>query len=489
MALALSIGTPLGSPGGATLNSFTNFLDFYTIRIQDSVELGSDSMDFTLYIYNKVISPPEEGNEVFFQDLGQGTTEFAGVVTSISRSFGRERNEIKYECECKDYTYLLNRRYVNNVYSLNTINTLLGTSLTVITAGALFKAILTDLFNDSNNDIHYEYFKDNVSQIEDGPELREMTFDKIIPSQVFDSISNASGMIWNLGFDKEISLKLIETEPASQLPSITLDINNDLVNFFDFKEQGTVDDSGTELLLRDVRRESTGFHVDEFKGSEGQSHNGNDNKIFYLSRKPLDTVSISTVEKDTGGGFVEQDKNVEDVAGELTGGEGTSTDVFMFITSIDGGSYIRFSDANTVADTDDIKVTYKYTILDDSERVNIKCRDEMIRRTGGDGIHQFLYTQTSGMIVRDIDDLNQLEDIILERKCKVLKRGRFSSWTKGWKSGQWFIRLWTGVLIPEVMFVITVDKQVLTPADDPNINDNVIVSHITYSNIPHGVAF
>lgn len=483
MALELLIGTPIASPGGGSLDLYTEFVDFDSIRIQDSIELGSDSMDFTLRIYNHIQPPPLSGNEVFFQD--SGVTEFGGVLLSVNRQFGADDREVIYNCECQDYTYFLNRRLVNNIFSLSTINTLLGTSLTVITAGALFKAILTDLYNDSNQDIHYEYFKDNVSQIDDGPELREMTFDKVIPSQAFDSIAQASGMNWNLGFDKQVSLKLINDVAASQLPSITLDVINDITNYFNFSEQETIDGIGTELLLRDIRRQSTGFHKDQFKGSEGQSHNGNDNKIFYLSRNPLTTQSINTVKKNT----VTQVKNVEDVSGSLTGGEGTSTDVFMFITMLDGGSYIRFADANVVNDNDDIEIEYKYTIMDDSERVSTECMEEMQMRTGGDGIHQFLYTQTSGMIVEDIDNLYQMEDIILERKCKIIRRGKFSSWTKGWQSGQWFIRLWPGELIAEIMYIITVDKRVLTPADDPNIGDNVIESVINYANIPHGVSF
>ena len=136
----------------------------------------------------------------------------------------------------------------------------------------------------------------------------------------------------------------------------------------------------------------------------------------------------------------------------------------MFITGIDGGSYIRFADDNIVVDGDQILISYRYTITDDSENINGDCRDEMIKRTGGDGIHQFLYTQTSGMVIRDIDDLNQLEDILLSRKCKILRRGQFKVWQKGdlletiWIAGQTFERDLGSELSIERMYVISTDK-------------------------------
>ena len=44
-----------------------------------------------------------------------------------------------------------------------------------------------------------------------------------------------------------------------------------------------------------------------------------------------------------------------------------------------------------------------------------------------------------------------------------------------------------GKYINEDVWVINVNKQILTPADDPNIDDNIIQSTIQFANMPRGL--
>ncbi len=111
----------------------------------------------------------------------------------------------------------------------------------------------------------------------------------------------------------------------------------------------------------------------------------------------------------------------------------------------------------------------------------------MATRTGGDGVHEYVFAQTSGLRITDPNQLAEVRKNILARKGRILLRGQFKSWTKGWKAGQYFNRIWNDLSLNDEVYIIAVEKRVLTPADDPNLADNVIESVITYSNLPHGV--
>jgi len=465
MALTMTIG-----PSGATTGNYLPYVDMTSIVIEDSIEVAADSFEFTLVIYNHEINTPLEGYEVIFKD--GSTIEFAGIIVSITREFGPDFNVMLYHCVCKDYVYLLNRRFVNKTYSSQA-------------AGQTIKDILTDLESDSDSDIHYAFFKDNITNIDDGPTLAAQTYDKLIPTQVFDTIAQATGMRWWLGFDKQIYFKSITDVGAlsSPLSLNILTIDTDTDSYYDYQEEGNIEDIGTFLVLRGVRIKSTANMVDTFDGSAGQDHAGNTNKIFPLSRTPFTLADLTSVTKSTGGGGdIEQTLNAEDIDGSPPGGEGGATDVYRRIRN--EGSYVRFSNANTVLDADTIKITYRYSILEDFEGPEIDGINEMSIRTGGDGVHQFIYSQTSGLAIVDLNGYDAIESMLLLRKSIIQRRGSFKSRLKGWSAGDTFQRIWNRETLNDDMYVVSVTKRILTPADSPS--DNVIESAIVFSNFPYG---
>jgi len=473
MALTLTIGVPDTAQEANNPPSYIEYVRFETIVIQNSVQVASDTMEFDLLITNNEIDAPEAGKEVIFKD--GSTIEFGGVLTSIFRMFGPEPSTVLYKCSCKDYVYFLNRRLVNKLYASQA-------------AGQTIKDILTDLHSDSHSDKHYSFFKDNVGNVVDGPTLAAFTFDKIVPSQAFDMIAQSTGMQWWIDFDKQVYFKILNTSAASFLTALTLDVEVDTTTHFDFEEEESIDGIASQLILRDIRLLSTAPALDVFLGSNGRDHQSETNKIFFLSRTPFTFLHVLSVSKNTGsGGDVNQTLKFEDIDGQTTDGTGGATDVFVYVK--DEGSYVRFASANTVLDADIIKVRYKYVITDDLEDPDFSIVDELARRTGGDGIHQFLYSQTSGMKFVDLDDAEHVTQILRERKSRVLRRGSFSSWTKGWQAGQVFFRKWGTELQIEDMFVISVTKVVLTPDDSNNLSDNIIESTIQFSNVPYGIAF
>ena len=101
-----------------------------------------------------------------------------------------------------------------------------------------------------------------------------------------------------------------------------------------------------------------------------------------------------------------------------------------------------------------------------------------------------MYSQTSGMRFKNLDDAEHVIQLLRAKKSTILRRGSFSSWTKGWQAGQVFQRKWDShKLQSESMFVISVTKIVLTPDTSNNLSDTIIQSNIVYSNLPYGIAF
>ena len=121
------------------------------------------------------------------------------------------------------------------------------------------------------------------------------------------------------------------------------------------------------------------------------------------------------------------------------------------------------------------------------EAPDILVTRELANRTGGDGVHEFLFSQLSEIQVVDLEQLDILTGIILARKAKIHLIGSFESFTKGWTAGQTFQIKWNKLGIEEQVFVVNLKKQILSPFDDPNTGDNTIISEIEFSNVPRAI--
>ena len=97
----------------------SEYVDFKSIMITDTMEVTGDTMLFNLYmVADNVYGLPVIlgcGNEVILTD--DSTKEFAGTITSISREMGEGNQLVRYICTATDYTYMLNRRYVNATFN------------------------------------------------------------------------------------------------------------------------------------------------------------------------------------------------------------------------------------------------------------------------------------------------------------------------------------------------------------------------------------
>ena len=93
--------------------SVESYVSFSSVMIQDTMEVAGDTCNFDLYSYNDDFTPIV-GNEVIVED--GSTREFGGIITDVRTTKG-EASLIIYSVTCIDYTFKLDRRYINNEYS------------------------------------------------------------------------------------------------------------------------------------------------------------------------------------------------------------------------------------------------------------------------------------------------------------------------------------------------------------------------------------
>ena len=462
MAITLTIGG----------TNYLPFLKFDSLGVDSNQEIKGSILAFDLYIYGNPIDPPLAGREVILVD--GSTREFGGSLVRVGSRLGESGKLIIYTLTCIDYTYYLDRRYLNKVY-------------TAAAAGTMMKTAITDLKNAADNDsalgdAHYNDFDSDVSLISTGPSIRQQLIQRLLPSQFFDIIAESAGMIWFVDFNKRVNLIEFETNDA---PLVLMngrpvfDVEGETTQGWNWSEEESIEGTGTLIILQDTSIRSSATITDKFVWNTG-----NDTK-FILSRRPFSELDITLVTLNS----VTQTQKLEDVDRDASDDTSESGVVFIYVGGAlsNSPSYVRFPTGD-LSNGDPIEVTYNYITTDDHESADAVRLAELAERTGGDGIHQYAFSQVSGLAVQSPEDLDELSEILMDRKAKIHRRGAFTTWVKGWAPGQTFDRIWTKASEgTETMYVIAVSKSIVTPADDPNLSDNVIKTEVEYSNIPRGI--
>ena len=96
----------------------TNKVNFRTLAITDTQEVTGDTLSIVMYGFDQDLYP-RVGNEIIVQD--GSTKEFAGILTDVERQIGEGNRLVIYECTAIDYTYMLDRRYINKVYATKAV--------------------------------------------------------------------------------------------------------------------------------------------------------------------------------------------------------------------------------------------------------------------------------------------------------------------------------------------------------------------------------
>jgi hypothetical protein len=462
-----------------TLNgeNFLSQLDFSSVAVQQSREARGATMDFALIttVQSEPIRPLA-GMEVIFTD--GSTREFAGTLISLDYEQGEANNQIIWYGQCTDYTYLLDRRFLNQIYTSQA-------------AGAMAGEILDDLQSFANDesasgDDHYDDFQGDKSLITTGPTIRQQRFERILPSQALEIIAEASGMLWWIDFNKVLNLSLLANIHPTFLPldeegNRILEVETNTTDFFNLRVIESIEGIGTKSIIENAEIRSTAQFTDAIQWNTG------DPLVIPFSRRPFSDLNIVSIIRTRGTQTFTQ--RLEDIYLAATDAPVTNeVAVYVGTGSSNSVAYMRFLSTD-LQNGDVITATYNYLVADSHE--NLQPEDDRVSiladRTGGDGIHEFVFSQASGIVASDLEDLDEVSEIILARKSSILYTGQFDSLTKGWQPGQIFRIFHPRTGFDQIVYVVNVRKTIRTPADEPTVGDNIIQSSIQFSNIPRGV--
>ena len=469
---------------------FTSRIDFKSVKATLSTESSGNNLAFQMRVYD--LDPmPTLGSEVIFKD---GTNkEFGGALVRRSISEQGPRY-IQMTATCQGYSWLLDRRFLNKLYATKSAS---NGGQTGGSAG-MVEEILEDLKNAADdNDFFYNAFVTNLSasNIDVGPVIRQQIFNHTKPTQAFDTIASSTGMIWWVDQNKTINFKDLSANGATHLPLDSfgfniLDIGSNTTDYYDLEYEDSILDVGSKAILPDSIFPSTAFTVDKFKFTT--DGNGSQKRQFSFERKPFSDLHISQIRRIRGETTVVCTQALDDVVVDQDVDDlpETSPPTAYIYVGRRGqkDSYVRFMNTS-LQHGDVVEVTYQYEIGDDHEGIQIETAEELALATGGDGVHEFVFAQASEVAAASPNDLDEIADMLLERKGTIPYPVEFKSRTKGWEAGQVFRMVWSLIDFDATMYVLTVSKSVLTPSDSNSLSDNIIEYTITASNIPRGLRF
>ena len=467
----------------------TDKVDFKTLSITDTQEVSGDNMTITMYGFDYNVFP-KVGNEIIVQD--DSTKEFGGILTDVEREIGEGNRLVVYNCTAIDYTFMLDRRYLNKVYPSKAVAN--GNSDSVV------EDILYDLKTSAEGDdatgvgdSFYNTFYSTLSStnvVLGGATVRQQVFNRILPSQALSTLAESTGHIWWIDFDKEFHFQPFANNYASHLPVVsnsnTLYVEDNVTDFYDLNIEDTMQGLGTKAIIKDAIVKSTATTFDVYTVTAADASNGVSVK---LGRRPFSELDIVSVVRTRGGSDTTFTQALEDIDRDRSNTDAPtpSTTAFIYVgRQGQNDAEVRFT-SHELNTNDILKITYNYSTNDDHENIDTSAVAKAASATGGDGYHEFVFSQGSEISVTGLAEMDEVAQILLDRKSKILRRGSFISLTKGWQAGQIFTLNWDHEFIQEEMWVINVSKRVLTPADDPNIEDNVIESRVQFANIPRGL--
>jgi hypothetical protein len=213
---------------------------------------------------------------------------------------------------------------------------------------------------------------------------------------------------------------------------------------------------------------------------------------IFLPRRPFSELDIGTIIRVRSGQpnltFV---NSLDDIARDADDNSASATNgsfyAFIYVgRQGQNNSYVRLC-TDAIAENDEILIPFNYATNDDHENIDVSRITEAANATGGDGFHEFVFSQGSEIAVTGLEPLDEISKILLDRKSKIMRRGSFRSLKKGWKAGQIFWLKWDREGLNEMVWCLNLNKTILTPSDDPILSDNVIETSISFANMPRGM--
>jgi len=220
----------------------------------------------------------------------------------------------------------------------------------------------------------------------------------IQPSQAFDIISEASGFYWWVDFDKKVNFKPIDAFSNPNLPTavdgssiVTIDNQSSNV-WYDLSYSENILGVGTKAILSNTTIKSVDTKEDRYLWHTDE------NNVFPFSRRPFTDLDVLSITRERSSVFKVLTQKLEDVDRESSDESSGVGGDECFIWVGKDTAYFRIPTPD-LTDLDKFVAIYNYAFTDDHENLDPGRTQEMAERTGGDGVHEFLFSKAQGLAV------------------------------------------------------------------------------------------
>lgn len=353
----------------------TEQIKFGSLRVQDKINAGIDTCDFSI---------ETGGAKTYYPTIGQavvvavdGTTTYGGVITEITQT--RQGTVIIYKCRCKDYSQWLNKQLVTERYT-----------------NQYAKDIIEDLIADYTTD---GFTTTNVEGAT--AKIKSIAFNEIPIGDCLDKLCQILNYYWYVDCDKDIHFFAKNQEAAA------FNLTDTSANFI--LDSLEVKDDLSQLRNKVKIRggEAVAEARDELLAGDGESD------TFPLANKFSEkpTVTVGGTAKTVGIDYLNQDadyqvmwsygqKYIRFTAGNIPAAPGAGTTNIVVHGTPVKPIVVEISDAPSIA----VYGTYEFMKRNNT----IASRDEAI---------QYALAE-------------------LQAYSEKLRAGSFETYTPGLRSGQ-----------------------------------------------------
>jgi hypothetical protein len=329
----------------------TNYLPQYltgSFKIKEQTQNKGNVMNMTIIVKTGQ-TPPKEGKEIVFKDGSRFL--FGGFITKLEPTETGAGELFRYEVEASDYTYILINKIAARVYKNKTL--------------AYIVDDLMDTYVDAG------YGMDYATYVQTGPTIETIGFNYISLRSCFEKLTNLTGYIWWVDYEKKLHFVLPETTLAPE------SITEASANFSDIGIHIDTTQVRNSIVVIGGKEETVTPQEDIFIIASTTED------YWLLRDKPKTMVSI---ELDTGGGYVTKTYGVDPLDDD-----GANDFMFNFQEK-----FVRLgSGAAALSVGNKVRVTYYYEvpILTPLEEATSVLAMKALE--GGDGRHKYVIKDSS----------------------------------------------------------------------------------------------
>ncbi|AFK87701.1 hypothetical protein Tsac_2848 [Thermoanaerobacterium phage THSA-485A] len=399
---------------------YTQYVDFTSIDIQSNIAVQNDTASCDVVIPQQCVPRPKAGQEIKF--INNGVIEFGGVIVNPKET-ALATDVMMYQLDCRDYTFLFNKKLVTNTYNGYTIGNIVKDIVNNFTTG---------------------FTTNHVYGTSQAFYLSQVKFDHVAPSDAIKKLADDINFQFWIDYNRDVHFSEIATI-QSPLPNNSLNLDTDTQNYSDLEFDEDISQVRNQIYLLGYKLPAN-YSVTQNFVCDGQ------NNTFTVTYEPKHSLSSITV---TLNGTAQQVKL------DLVNGTPAST-------TQDNTCYVNYSNKTfrfNVAPASGQILSITYVPMFDmiSMYNDPNAIATMAQRDGTDGVYEYAI-HDSQLTSTDSSLANIRGQLELYKYAYPHYTGQFNSFLQGWETGQYFFvtsnRRMDGQFQNQVFYVVKVEKKV-----------------------------